>query len=48
MFAKVQTEERQQRPCPKDSVGASSNESVSDAKMGWALAKTRRGPSQFS
>ena len=48
MSAKVQTKERQQRPCPKDSVGASNNESVSDAKMRWALAKTRSGPSQFS
>ena len=46
MFAKIQTEECQQRPCSKDSVVASNNEPVSDAKMGWALA--RSGPSQFT
>ena len=48
MFATVQTEDRQTQHCQTDSTCAHSEKSVPEANMGWALAKARSGPTQFS
>ena len=48
MFATVQTEDRQTQHCQTDSTCAHSEKSVPEANMGWALAKARSGPNQFS
>jgi len=47
MFATVQTEERHWQP-QHNQPRTHSEESVPEANMGWALAKVRRGSSQFS
>ena len=48
MFATVQTEDRQTQHCQTNSTCAHSEKSVPEANMGWALAKARSGPTQFS
>ena len=44
----MQTEDRQPQRCQTDSTCAHSEKSVPEAKIGWALAKERTGPTQFS
>ena len=47
-FEKIQSEKSPTKSYPTDSTGAHSKELTPQMTMGWALAKTRGGPTQFS